>query len=213
MARLICLANSIRENARCVAGINTRTMRWVRPVPQGGGAIPVFRTHIQGRLLSVLDVFELDLSDVNPGTRFQRENRVIENWDWRLVGHKTPQEMLRYCDDSAPILYNAFDRVDPAQLTALASSDWKSLQLVHASRVTFSRDSFDPRGWRAQFQDAGGAHYNLKVTDPVARDRLNRGKTLGPNCLLTVSLAEPWARADGSKAAFCYKLVAAVIQL
>jgi hypothetical protein len=49
--RILCLANSIREGGRCVAGIDYATGRWVRPVLLGGGPIPVERAFVGNKYL------------------------------------------------------------------------------------------------------------------------------------------------------------------
>jgi len=211
MARLICLANSDRDRDRCIAGIDIETGRWVRPVPHDGSAIPKRRTYVHGSPLSLLDVVEIDLTDENPGTRFQRENRVIQSWRWRIVGRRPVSDVLRYCDFATPILHNAKASVCPTELEVLPPLKWKSLQLVRAHDVKFKRSY---RHCRARFRDrAGGGPYDLAVTDPeMNRNLPDEGITIS-DCLLTVSLGEPWRHSGSSNEAMCYKLVAAVIEL
>lgn len=210
---MICLANSFRPGGRCVAGIDVATGQWIRPVPPRGGAIPILRTTINGRNLSVLDVVKLRVGPPRLQTRFQCENREILGWDWEIVDRVRPQQVLRYCDDTVPILLTAGDTVSPEQLLQLRPHEWKSLQLVRPRDLDFVIDHRDAQRQRACFHDAGGDFHYLKVTDPVAAGRLAQGEDIGPECLLTVSLGEPWAPTDGLLAELCYKLAAAVIEL
>jgi hypothetical protein len=213
MTRMICLANSIRDGGRCVAGIDLKSGGWIRPVPPGGGGIPTRHVTFSGRLLKPLDIVELALKEPQPATRFQRENRVVRGYGWRRVGVARLEEVLRYCDRAVPVLHSASDRVDPAVLGHLPPALWQSLQLIRANPVTFGRDRWDARRWRARFRDRLGNHYALKVTDPCACDRLERGERLNRDCLLTISLVKPWTYNPEDKPATCYKLVAAVIEL
>jgi hypothetical protein len=155
---------------------------------------------------------EIDLTTRNPGTKYQCENRVMRNRAWRRVGQIRPKSLLTYCDDTTPILHSKDDRVAPEFLDALPPEQWTSLQLVHPKRASFARDSWNPNRWRASFRDAVGNHYSLKVTDPVVCGRLNHDERIGADCVLTVSLPEPWSP-DDSTPEMCYKLVAAIIEL
>jgi hypothetical protein len=100
--------------------------------------------------------------------------------------------------------------VAPALLEALPPDQWQSLQLVRCSATRFVAAE---KGWRVRFEDVAGNAYSPKLTDPVAIKRLSGGERIGPDCLLTISLGEPWAPEDGSLPARCYKLVAGVIEL
>ena len=213
MVRMICLANSIRHDGRCVAGIDIQTGEWIRPVPPAGGGIPSFRTIFNNNQLSILDVVALQVNRPLLNTRFQRENRVMPNWNWQVVDTVTPQEVTEYCEDTSPILYSLDDNVSPQTLEQIPANEWKSLQLVRPRNLSFERDYWNTNRWRARFRDGDGNEYYLKITDPVICDRLGRNEHIGPNCLLTVSLTEPWAPDDGSKPELCYKLVAGVIEL
>ena len=212
MARLVCLANSIRHDGRCVAGIDLDTGEWVRPVPPGGGGIPYQRTCINGQTVELLDVVEIGITNTNPGTKYQCENREMRDRPWKLLDKMEPQDILQYCDDTTPILHTDADRVSPEVLEALDPDEWTSLHLVRARRLSFAHDYFNPQRWRAHFQDSAGNMYSLKVTDPVASNSLRQGDKFDKQSILTVSLVEPWAPSDGSLPELCYKLVAAVIE-
>lgn len=47
---IICLANSLKGNERCIAGINPKTRQWIRPISQTGeGAIDSKVRNIEGK--------------------------------------------------------------------------------------------------------------------------------------------------------------------
>jgi hypothetical protein len=210
---MICMASSMREGKRCVAGIDMKTGQWIRPVPPGGGGIPNYRVFFDTRDLQPLDVVELTLNPPLGNTKYQRENRVMPAWDWKIVGQATPDQLLPWCDFTAPVLHTATDWVAPSELDKLPPAQWKSLQLVHSARTEFVPDRGGGPRWRIRFRDKAGNPYSLKITDALVCNRLSRGEKFKSDCLLTVSLTEPWAPADGAKPELCYKLVAAVVEL
>ncbi len=214
MAELICLANSWRPGGRCVAGINVESGEWVRPVPPGGGAILEDQTIVQGRPLALLDVIELELDEPKLDTRFQCENREVLTWDWWRVRQATVNEAQQYCKDTEEILHNHGKVVGPGQIEARPPEEWTSLQLVHSGDVRFEEDKYKNNRWQARFSvGPGGWEYCLGVTDPEITRRLNEPETIGPNCLLTISLTEPIELPEYNKPELCYKLVAGVVEL
>jgi hypothetical protein len=214
MVRMVCLANSIRNDGRCVAGVDMATGEWVRPVPPGGGCIPPSCVTFGGRPLELLDIVELELAPPRFGTRYQRENRIVPLWNWLVVGRAAACQVLPYCEDTSPILFTPGDRVEPARLESLPPDRWQSLQLVRPEKVEFERNPWRQNRWLARFWDGAGYEYCLKVTDPVVSGRLALGEQIGTDCFLTVSLVEPWAPEDDeSKPALCYKVVAGVIEI
>jgi len=210
--RLIILANSIRPGGRCVAGICTDTREWVRPVPRLADRAAPNVPSISG--IALLDIVSVPLAGdrPNPPDRYQRENWFVDSWDWKVVGRCSVKDARALCESRDVVLYTDNDRVEPAVMDALPTSEWKSLQLIKV-KVNFSRDMWDRNRWRASFKDGRGNHLFLKVTDPVVSAKLDRGEDVSKVCLLTVSLAGPWAPDDGSQPERCYKLVAGVIEL
>jgi hypothetical protein len=214
MTRLICLANSRRDGGRCVAGIDADTGLWIRPVPPRGGAIPEEKTFLGGRLFEPLDILQLDLDPPAFATRFQCENRQMQNWNWRLVGRAKPADILKYCSRKDSVLHGPGKTVQPSDLEQLPPRQWASLELVHAADATFEHDPRMPIRWQARFSSSpAGPSYCLHITDPEATLRLNKKQKIGPDCLLTVSLTEPKEFREYGKPELCYKLVAAVIEL
>ncbi len=79
--------------------------------------------------------------------------------------------------------------------------------------MSFKRDNWRRNRWRAIFNDGSGNVLYLKVDYPEIVARLNNNEEIGKDCVLTISLAGPWAPPGGFKAERCYKLVAGVIEL
>jgi hypothetical protein len=212
MTLMICLANSFRDGGRCVAGVDLETAEWIRPVPPGGGAIPVSETVIEGRPLSILDVVELTVESARMDTEFQRENRVMPEYNWRRVTRLDSRFVIGIMEQESPILFNYDDKVYVSTLKQLPPNEWRSLQLVWPSDLDFQRDSRSSSAWRANFSDSAGCRYSLRVTDPEVCERLQGGKSIKAGSLLTISLTLPWLprNASGKR---CHKLVAGVIEV
>lgn len=189
------------------------TGEWVRPVSRTNDkAIPYLATVIEGQKLRLLDVVEARLSAERPFDRYQRENRFAEDWSWKIVGRVEVEDVLKYCEGNEIILHNDADHVDASALDALDKKRWKSLQLVRVQDAVFERDRYKNTRWRVTFTDGSGNELRLKLTDPVAHNKLARKVKIGPKCLLTISLAGPW-RPTPVVPKRCYKLVAGVIEL
>jgi hypothetical protein len=210
--QLICLANSWRPGGRCIAGIDRVTGAWIRPVPADNDAIPESRCTVGATALSLLDVFDVDTEMPRETPKYQRENRILKNWNWVVRKRVSRANIEPYIDDSAPIFHNTQDRVVAVLLDQLAPRAWKSLQLVRPRTLRFERDAFDPRRWRVRFKDRAGNEYLLKLTDPCATRRLDAGERISDGSLLTVSLTRPWCGQDESMLKLCYKVVAGVIE-
>ncbi len=210
--QLICLANSWRPGGRCIAGIDPETGTWIRPVPRDTDAIPEAHCTVDGTALSLLDIFDVDLEQPGEAPKYQRENRILKNWNWVIRGRMRRASIEQFVDDSAPIFHNTQDRVVAVLLDKLAPRDWKSLQLVRPRNLRFERDAHAQQRWRVRFKDRAGNEYLLKLTDPEATRRLEAGERIDPGSLLTVSLTRPWAGQDGTMLKLCYKIVAGVIE-
>lgn len=215
-AEFLCLANSRREGARCVAGL-VPGRGWVRPVPdRSGSAVPASGVGHFG-LLDLVDV-DLGYPVPIPG---QQENVLLGPEGFSEVREHDPArlrgEMERLIEKRPRFL----ELGNPTRIpfAEVQSGDiGQSLALVEPASVAW-RTETNRRGQprvRCQF-DLGWRRFSLRVTDPEIEARF-RGMELGTydrsvagipddrRLLLTVSLG-------GSFEGFCYKLVAAAIAL
>ena len=213
MTRIVVLANSKRPEGQCVAGIDLATGQWVRIITRQGDGIPSFRCFFDGKFLALCDILQVDLTRPRRVAQFQKENQVLVNWNWKIIGHMPPSDLRPFVRDASPILHNHADRVAPTELEALPTDRWISLELIHPRKLSFGRNRFDDHRWIASFEDKAGVAYSLRVTDPIVAGRLEEGESICPDCLLTVSLTKPWTHDAKEKAPLCYKLAAAVITL
>jgi hypothetical protein len=212
---MVCLANSWRPGGHCVAGIDLDSGEWIRPVPKGARAIPDVATHFGKHDLAPLDVIELEVAAPRVMTKYQRENRIVTSSRWKLVDTLKAADVVKYCDKSSRVLHGTSKVVDPGDLEILPPAQWHSLELRHVSNATYSRDPRKQDKWVVAFSTSGrsSSTFSLSLTDPVVTGRLNDGRKIGPNCLLTLSLTEPIAYTQFNLPELCYKLVAAVIPL
>lgn len=213
MARIAVLANSKRPDGRCLGSIDLDRREWVRPVTRSGDGIPTQRCFIKGKMIRLLDILEVDLIKPRTVNEFQKENRIIKNWKWNVKKRLKLSAVSQFVDSTTPVLFSASDRVDPTLLKRLPETQWTSLQLVKPRHLSFSRHYFDPNRWVANFLDAVGNGYSIKVTDPEVTIRLEKGEKISKRSLLTVSMTKPWTHDPDEKPAQCYKVVAAVIEL
>lgn len=211
MTQIICLANSIRPGGRCIAGKDLKTGEWIRPVNDNSNrAIP--NSFTLAKSLKLMDIVEIPLKSNVLSDKYQRENRLVDNWSWNIVGRATIGNVIKLCESNAQILHNDIDHVDATDMDLLPMPDWKSLQLIQ-TQVQFVPDSYDNSRWRAEFQDGLGNDYSLKVTDPDFDTKLRSGSSVSSDCILCISLPEPWKPDTGNQPLRSYKLVAGVIEL
>ena len=214
MASIICLANSYKGGGRrCIAGIDSKTGEWVRPISRGAEkAIDWSIRKVDEAEPKILDVLEIPLEDSGPDEEYQPENRFLTSGRWQKIGQLEPQDLLKYCEDDSVILHNHQDYVSPELLSEKASSERKSLQLIHSENAKFNRDLYDNKKWRVCFQYGRKKYLDLKLTDVVLSDRLRKNEKISNECILTISLATPWRR-DEKTPERCYKMVAGVVEL
>lgn len=211
MARIICLANSTRPGGRCIAGIDIDTEKWVRPVSRyNNRAITWDMRNIEGEEPEILDVIEIPLEDHGPDEGCQPENRLVKPGKWRIVDQKRPRQMLKYCDDDSTILHSGTDSVLATFFENLPRKKWKSLQLIRNKNVSFHLDYLGKR--RAFFRDGKRQYLELAVKDPVFLNKLVKEEDVSSDCIMTISLAGPWAPSI-TEPKRCYKLVAGVVEL
>ena len=70
MAKIICFANSIKNNERCIAGIEKTTGNWIRPVYQDSPTAGIDESHrsVGGEpaLLYIIEIIKYDGTSIDP---------------------------------------------------------------------------------------------------------------------------------------------------
>lgn len=212
--RIICLANSRKRGARCVAGIELvkgKPVRWLRPVSHrpDGGLEPRERQYATGAEPQLLEIVDVPLMRAHPKD-YQSENWLIEpRRRWKKVGTYEWCDLAKLVNCGKPLWldgrHTARGQNDHLSLEEARTCD-HSLRLVHVDGLRLHAYKVDFRPTvQGEFMFAG-VPYRLKVTDPIVEEAHyhNEGEFDLGESLLTVSLSEPFND-------FCYKLVAAVI--
>lgn len=216
-ARLVCLANSWKESGRCVAGIELATGKWVRPVSNLlNGVVPQPQTIIAGKELALLDVFDVPLDTSGPDFGFERENRLIQEGPWCVVGRITPSEAMRYCENGILFLHNCCKYVGKDFIAGLPVQERRTLQLVSASDLEFKKTlrAGGNSKWDASIAMSNGQLRWLGLTDPVFCKKLDAGYRPSGPYLLTLSLSLPYTPPGWNEPKNpCWKLVAGVVEV
>jgi len=225
---LFVLANSMKRNERCVAGrelvsANGQTIvsSWVRPVSaRGDGELThaervIAKTREEVAVGDIMDV-KLARPACDPT---QPENWVIfgrGEWTDARANHRPPS--LDELEEQPAELW-----LDPAASTDRVREAWvrenpppQSLYVIRTERLVVKLGS-DPLGkpsYRCRFEYRGLQYYNMGLTDPKARRKLDPHVPragAGPvdvpvgTVRVCVSLARPFQ-------GFHYKVVATILE-
>ena len=215
---ILILASSRKPGGICLAGKRLDGAQrggWVRPVWENTGI--AWNAGVlgrkAGRIPLVGDIFSIPLSVAQPW-EFQSENWQVGEGAWCYTGHPSNQALVPLADDDVSLWKNSGgsgggfnDRVPLGM--ALCSGEG-SLRLIRPDNLEFVAELHQGRRkLRAHFSFQN-ATYRLCVTDARACTRwyarLDAGHNGAADALLCISLGQPWD-------AFCYKLVAGVIEL
>lgn len=213
MSKILCLANSPKESARCIAGLDLATGRLVRPVSETKSqAVPEGWATMNGRLARPLDVLDVPFASGDAVVPFQKENRYCRD-GWQLDDSWKADKLRSFCEGDSKILGSSDGDAITERAMKLGRhgrSGWKSLQLIYAKNTVFRQ--VDGK-WLAQFNSRQGRSYEMRVTDEQFTDGLSGERT--QDCFLLLSLTRPWRHycAAKSKPKKCYKLVAGVMPL
>lgn len=213
--RMIVLANSWKHKDYCIAGIDLRTKKWVRPVTKlPDGRVPVDAMKLDGYFPKLLDVIELPLADSGPDFGFACENRSLLPGKWKLLGQVTPRQLLPFVETPRYILHNSGKTVKPSVLQKMPFDQRRTLQLGLVEGMTLrSENVLGVKTWKATIRP-GGKPLEVNITDPVFSDTLNNGAEPPARAIVTFSLGMPYKPKDWPKNAepACWKIIAAVIE-
>ena len=192
--QIICLANSWKEGGRCVAGIDTATGRWVRPVSSAEhGQLSLEQSSVmqngRSRQIEPLDI--VDFGQLQPAPLIgQPENFRLGTVAPRYAG-KSAIEALRVHADQRPfLLYGTGSSVAETDARRVQAS----LCLIRVERPVFRVNPTNQRQLRVGFTHSD-TQYDLPVTDTSTWVELARIDPEGYSngvWYLTVSLGVPW---------------------
>ncbi|WP_435853988.1 dual OB domain-containing protein [Streptomyces sparsogenes] len=214
----MCLANSRKHGGRCIAGVERREGKWIRPVSSrdGEAVSESERRYASGAEPRVLDIISMRLIEHRPDG-FQCENWLVDpTIRWRRNGRIGWDDLYSLEQHPAILWHNGNssggginDQVPAAQQKAVMGS----LKLIRVDAVDIRVDRAYPQAGnqkfdvRAHFRYAGSL-YALKVTDPIYEEKyrdLGLGRYGLTESFLTISLGKEF---NGH----LYKLVAAIIE-
>jgi very-short-patch-repair endonuclease len=218
----ICLADSLKLNGHCIAGLRLDGQGWIRPVSDAKTG-ELLDKHIRfagGGMPKVGDVVRAEFLSARPEA-CQPENCVVDvSAPWNYLGTVDQASLELVLDrlSSGDLLFGDADkRIAVDVLDACAAQ--ASLALVEPRELVFRVVQKTTRKGlqaRAAFR-LGRIQYDLPFTDLAYVEALydlgegeysvhELGIAEGDRLLLTVSLAEPFED-------FCYKLVAGLVSI
>jgi len=215
---IVVLANSWKHQDRCLAGIDLNTGKWVRPVTGlDDGRVPETSMKLGSHFPELLDVLEIPLDSTGPDFGFESENRTILPGRWHIRGKMTPKDIEKYAKQSRYVLHNRKKYVTTKELQQKPIAGRMTLQLVRTDSFKVRdarRKNTDKPNWKGAISSCG-RELEVKITDPVFCEKLNRGYKPSPSCLLTMSLSMPYKPPDWDEdeEPVCWKLIAGVIEL
>ncbi len=231
--QIIVLANSIKKQARCVAGREvlqsggtTSVGSWVRPV-SGEDEGQLLARHyrlLNGGSASVLDIIEIHVTG-RTGDPGQPENwRLDEMRPWRKVGRFSPKDIVPLLENPNNLWLERRKRTNQASVSFQARQQGQSsITLIRPQGLRirlwteFNEYKYsEQRKTHAVFSYAG-QEYDLSLTDPVFTSRYRQHPACAEppielipecrdKCALCVSLTPPFH-------GYHYKVVATVLEL
>lgn len=206
MAKIVCLANSFKRGGRCIAGIDLKTNRWIRPIGRGDeGAIGNERL-VDGVEPKLLDILDIPLGGNADDLGCQPENRCLRPGLWRKVGEIEKDDIMQYIEETDRLLHNFDKNVPLSEFESnIQRTDWKSLQLIHVKNARFLKNRWD----KTECNISYSRHlYTLKATCPEAEKYLDTKS----DYILTISIGGPYRRKSEDELC-CWKMVAGAIKL
>ncbi len=221
--RIICLANSRKSRERCVAGreiVKGRIGPWIRPVIGTKGFVDkASRLYADGDEPRLGDVIQLSVRKREERFDHQRENWFVNpKTRWQRTQRLSWADLLALSEGNEPLF------APPAEISdrnrrndRIASPDAQrltsSLRLIHVPSMDVCALPDRVQRFDGQFS-LGSIVYRLRITDPVfseAERHFEYDRTIG-ECLLTISLGEPWRPSSSKGPEHCYRLIAGVIE-
>lgn len=171
--RFVCLANSVKEGGRCLAGIELHNNnnpkienghpKWIRPIcnTQHGEIFTPFVAH-----LNILDVLEIDVTGYPKESSYQSENAFFNEKSIRVIERINAANLIRFSENRNVIFGNRGKAVSSEAIRNLPYS----LMLAKTNQFEFVEKNYgdnpDKRQIRMVFSYQGN-RYDLPVTDPI----------------------------------------------
>ncbi len=171
--RFVCLANSVKEGGRCLAGIELNTNndaiigingpKWIRPIckTQHGKIYTHWVTHIK-----LLDIVEIELTGFPAKPSYQSENVFFKDEDLKVIGRFDRRRLHDLCDNHYYIFGNWAKALSTQEILHLDHS----LLLLNVCEFKITEkiypDNPDKKHLRLHFL-YNETNYDFPITDPV----------------------------------------------
>jgi hypothetical protein len=210
--QMLVLANSKKPGGRCLAGIRTDTLDWIRPVTTSShNEMPTQSciNSITAEPLRPLDLIEIEITEPLP-LKYQRENWLSSPSSItysRKVSIESALPKLETKIDKMPwFLKDGTTKIDPADYRKY-KTDAPSLALIEVASAELVHNQ---RGSRRIHFKHGSKNWDLPFTDDYFQ---GEDGTL-ERSLLCLSIGEEWQGSYGtSDQGWHYKLVAGLVKL
>ena len=177
---IIVLARSSKHNDYCIAGIDTSTGKWIRPISKNTykeGAIPLKDiTYKNGSTVQIFDIIKINITEHQP-TKAQPENYVYDPFvPWIKTDRTNLEQIIRFrgYDNPNTIFYNEGKDVSEEELDNVSSKKY-SLLFVNVKNAYAFVKTFQPGNTRYQLNfNYNNINYKyLKITDEKVKRSLS----------------------------------------
>lgn len=124
---IIVLARSSKKGGYCVAGVDTITGEWIRPISNdilNEGAVPLSDIiYSNSEKVEIFDIVRIRLTS-HSSTRSQPENYIYDNRErWKRVGKSSLKEVIKFrgYDEPDRIFYNTKKSVTESEINGQPS--------------------------------------------------------------------------------------------
>jgi len=176
LTRFVCLANSLKEGGRCIAGIELDEQhqpvffqerpKWIRPVwTTEHGEIPLH----MAIAFDTLDILEMNVTG-SKADGYQSENVSFES-PLRKVGTFDVKGLEAFCDDRINLFGNHGKAIAIDKIGALDHS----LVLLGVNHLHVENRISENRRNKPQIRacfEHHGTMYDLPLTDPIFREKI-----------------------------------------
>lgn len=169
---IIVLTKSSKKGGYCIAGVDTNTGEWIRPVSDDiskEGAVPsndiVYKN---GTELQLLDIVKINFIKHKP-TKVQPENYLYENKRWIKTGSSSIDKVIEFrgYDKISEIFYNTKKELDEGEV----GSD-NSLLLLNVKNSYFFIKTFNGnKRVQFNFEYNNQIYKYFKVSDKKILDK------------------------------------------
>lgn len=167
---IIILAKSSKHGEYCIAGIDTKTGEWIRPISNNlvhEGSVPLEDiTYENGNELQILDKVKIKFTLHSP-TKSQPENYIYDSSSyWVKTGNATIEDVvkMRGYDDVEKVFYNTGKEVLEREING-----GPSLLLLRVNNPYIFIKTFENQKVQLNFEYNNCNYSYFKISDPQVK--------------------------------------------